>query len=98
METALQVIAMSADTERHTSPGKHFNRSVVDGAEMVNEYLARRLGMAEYARQMGLSYAMVKHWVMRARELSHAVSGSSIRGAGSSSSDGGLIEVASVSG
>jgi len=71
METALQVIAMSADTERHTSPGKHFNRSVVDGAEMVNEYLARRLGMAEYARQMGL---------------------------GSSSSDGGLIEVASVSG
>lgn len=87
---------MSAGTERRTFQGKHFYRSVVDGVGMANEYLASRLGMAEFARHKGLSYAMVKYWVRRARELSQAAA-SPVRGSGSSSSDGGLIEVASVS-
>ena len=88
---------MSSGTEHRTSHGKHFYRSVVDGVGMANEYLASRLGMAEYARHKGISYAMVKYWVKRARELSHAAAVSPASRASSGSSDGGLIEVASVS-
>lgn len=89
--------AMSGSSEGRRPQGQHFYRSVVDGMGMANEFLASRLGMSEFARQKGISYAMVKYWVKRARELSQASSAPLAPGADSGSVARGLIEVASVS-
>ena len=61
-------MAMYAEIEPRKPQGKHFYRSVVGGVAMANEFLASRLGMSEFARQKGISYAMVKYWAKRARE------------------------------
>lgn len=88
---------MSAEIEPRTPQGKHFYRSVVGGVATANEFLASRLGMSEFARQKGISYAMVKYWVKRARELSQAAVASPISSASAVPAERGLVEVASVS-
>ena len=88
---------MSAEADHRPAQGKHFYRSVVDGVAMANEFLASRLGMSEFARQKGISYATVKYWVKRARELSQAAASTPLSGASAVPAERGLVEVASVS-
>ena len=88
---------MSRSIEQRRPQGQHFYRSVVDGMGMANEFLASRLGMSEFARQKDISYAMVKYWAKRARELSQASAATLGPAEDSAPDERGLIEVASVS-
>ena len=88
---------MPTASEHRTSRDNSSYRSVVDGVGMANEFLASRLGMAEYARQKGISYAVIKYWVRRARELSQASSVPVAPVESSAFRDRGFIEVASIS-
>ena len=63
----------SAATERHPQ-GVHRYRSVVEGMELANAHARSQLSMAEFARQQGVSFRMVKYWTGRSRQLAVASS------------------------